>query len=554
MSVTPKENRDWFRDHPDWEKAEQLFNIRYKYAVSHAYGMERLAFTVLPYSLLRSFALTFDPREKFLLGDDRITPVNRTVTRTRKSALDLRRLFWSRTTEYHGTTVDLRYCTWYPPDDTQTATSGNSGLSTMPPHVTTRKDTTRRTRRMGSDMGGFEKLSFSLAIPDRSAHYVYSAKSFVYNAACPGMVSTQDTQRRGHVQTEGGHAIFSTSDMASLRSEAITRTTNQLTAKLPGMIASLLPSSRTYSISRNAIELRDMPRTIAKLASTLYTLRGAAASMPSGVFDAIVRARLPQQVPDQWLAFWFAWRQTYKDIEGLLTAPERILKRVNFLISRRGRPTVLRSKKKFLGDGTTTPGFTFNPTAMGTSDFNDVIGGVGTRHTREHEIRLVLSVIFDFPEVGVPKLRGDLFRRKIGLSLTPTDIYNLIPWTWLVDWFTGLGNYVEMIDVINTDRSLVNWGLATCVTKGRVVTEGTSTHNDFITSTISGSVGVNKTTTSFPLVKRTWVAELSYVANVRKNITEVVGVKALLEPTTLSTYQQSIVGAILARRSGFTKT
>jgi hypothetical protein len=173
----------------------------------------------------------------------------------------------------------------------------------------------------------------------------------------------------------------------------------------------------------------------------------------------------------------------------------------------------------------------------------------GTRHTWEHEVRLVLNLVFDFPEVGVPKLRKALFLRKMGFTITPTDVYNLIPWTWLVDWFTGLGSYVEMIDNINTDKSLINWGLVTGVTTGRVITEGTCQYTNTAIMSTRHDGNTPVITTTLTPVKRVITCELDYKCTVRKDAGSMLGVARTVEPSTLSTYQQSIIGAIVARRS-----
>lgn len=45
-----------------------------------------------------------------------------------------------------------------------------------------------------------------------------------------------------------------------------------------------------------------------------------------------------------------------------------------------------------------------------------------------------------------------MLRRIMGSRVTPDTIYNLMPWTWLVDYFTDLGQFVQAISPGVADR------------------------------------------------------------------------------------------------------
>lgn len=61
-----------------------------------------------------------------------------------------------------------------------------------------------------------------------------------------------------------------------------------------------------------------------------------------------------------------------------------------------------------------------------------------------------------------------MYLEKLGLWPTPTDVLDLIPWSWLVDWFIGLHDYVQLMSEINTDRFLINYGFLTYKSATRV--------------------------------------------------------------------------------------
>lgn len=166
------------------------------------------------------------------------------------------------------------------------------------------------------------------------------------------------------------------------------------------------------------------------------------------------------------------------------------------------------------------------------------------------ELRLLVSCIFSFPEVGVPALRRELLLRKWGAVPNLVDVYNLVPWTWLIDWFTGLGNYINLIDVINTNTSIINYGMITAVGRGTVRTHFRSYYDNSKTVAITGF----PTVTTYDRVTNNHESVLSFKTQIRKDLTRSFGVPTTLEPGTLSPYQQSIIGAIVTQRSGVNRS
>lgn len=278
----------------------------------------------------------------------------------------------------------------------------------------------------------------------------------------------------------------------------------------------------------------------------------ALTSMPRGASRAFYRAKLPEHVPNEYLSFWFGWVTTLRAVRELLEAPAKISREINFLIRRRGKATTLRRKRKIAGGVLTTPGWTYSPSTFSGTLWSETALADETTCTFETELRLVTNLIFDFPEVGVPQLRDQLLSKKWGLEPTWTDVYNVIPWTWLIDWFTGIGNYVQLIDVINTDRDLCNWGIFSGITTGRVRT----THRTYFDNSqrwANSLNGVNTSGSELIRVNTTHDSICEFTAVVRKDLVKSYGVKSTLEPSSLSTYQKSIIGALLAQRSGITR-
>jgi hypothetical protein len=164
---------------------------------------------------------------------------------------------------------------------------------------------------------------------------------------------------------------------------------------------------------------------------------------------------------------------------------------------------------------------------------------------RNTELRLVINANFDFPPLNIVSFRSGQFLDRAGLVPRPTDIYNLVPWTWLVDWFTGLGSYVELIDNMARDDSLINWGMITGKTTGKLITRRTSKVDNTARTSVN-NVNVSTVITTVPYAHE---STLNYECQIRKDAAAALSVKTTAGPN-LNVYQQSIIGAILAQRKG----
>jgi hypothetical protein len=316
-------------------------------------------------------------------------------------------------------------------------------------------------------------------------------------------------------------------------------------ANVIGMVKGYSPNNRDYSLFRNVVELRDLKQgTLGLLESMnnfkkLFVSLGTQPKLRSSIFDLSNAAK---SIPNEYLAFHFGWKQTYKDLMDLLAVPEKMSKKLNFLIKRSGKPTTFRSKRTFVSGETGTSGFEYD------------IGYEYDVHTesrveRESELRLVINATVDFPPLNTPRFRLNSYLDRIGLVPRPTDVYNLIPWTWLVDYFTGLGNYVECIDNINRDKNLINWGMLTCVSKGKYLTQLSSKSqntqyryfNGVQSYYTDGVVGNNHTST------------LEFTCHTRVDVARSLEMNVTSELSSLSLYQQSIIGALLAQRLDFNR-
>lgn len=521
-------------------------------------GLEAFAHKLIPPSLMKSVAFAIDPTARFKVSPHAITPIQRTRYRSQASVLDARSRHghvydrsYSQISNYMG----IALCSSPYFVDTNVYDSPDFPVDLMdqpvlPDYI---KDTTSRNRLLGSLQGELEYFKHDLVSTPRTViekrvvrRYTVGVPSFDTCTAVGGKPDYevgQDVDIRWSFH--GASAVLPLDTYDALTASEVAFNKALAVSYAPKMLKAVSPFTRDYSLTRNAVELREIPRSITQLRDTMENLRrvfdsfGRSSSTRDLVFDL---KRSSKDVPKEWLSYHFGWKQTYNDLVELLALPEKMSKKINFLISRSRKATTFRTKRNHLSGETGVSGFQYD-TVTGF-EYNQ---NSSSRIVRESELRLVVNAIFDFPPINVPSLvRTFTWYDRAGVIPRFIDIYNLTPWTWLFDWFTGLGNYLELIEEINHDPSLINWGMFTVHTKGKLLTDYYSEvpqsrliHNNNI-----------EVENSITYLGYRHQSRLEYECRTRSDVATLYDVKRTSVPSSLTAYQHSIIGAILSQRSG----
>jgi hypothetical protein len=527
---------------------EQFFRYRVDIAKASASGLEAFAYKLMPFNMIRSVAFAIDPFSALKLSAKPITPWNRKKYLAKASVLN-NRVRTRRDIQRSESSI-VNYENIPGRDGPVVANPTGDYVSTLELSAQevipdTLEDTTKRTRLIGSETGELRKFSGVIYSPPRLVSYNYSFEQYSSESMPP-----QDYPRVSNSYESLTYESSPTgATLSKSTSDAIKNTEEQLALAymqeyaLP-MYKGLHPGARTYTGFRNLVELRDLPRSISSLRDTARNLMKLETSlkMSSSLSKKLRSSRpLVDDIPKQYLSYHFGWKLLVKDAFDLMAAPSKISKRINFLLRRNGKPTTVRSSRKFLLAETGVSGFEYNymPQERGPVEQS-------SRIDREMELRMVLNFTFRFPDVNVPEFIGKLYRHQLGLNPRPIDIYNLVPWTWLIDWYTGLGNYLEVIDIVSTDDTLINWGFLTCETKGKLTSE-IRTKSDDYKRTLFNSVN----TVIEPERSNTHSSVYEYNFQLRKDLSNIMAVKSTEKPFSLTAYQQSILGAIIAQSGKF---
>lgn len=332
------------------------------------------------------------------------------------------------------------------------------------------------------------------------------------------------------------------------------------------MIAQVQPSYSRDRAFYQIAELRDLPRTVR---GTLDIWRDFERNVGSDYFRKLLQSarnwrdpRLLQHFSSSigrglgfsfdstknidemagaaYLTFKFGWESTVRGIVQFVPSPARVARDVNRLVSRIGRNSSFRVSKQFLEKETSAP-----LSSVRLFKYED-IGNSTIRKSghRKVEIRVMANFHLNFPRLEPPRLRRELLLRRLGVYPTPTDIYNLIPWTWLIDWFSGVGDYVSLLDHATREPSTVNYGFITYREESEVTVGYFGKQVSSVRRTINGTTTLYNTSSLYP-----HQAKFFLVYQIRKSLTNITDVRSYWD-LELGTTQSAIIGSLLSTTTG----
>lgn len=213
-------------------------------------------------------------------------------------------------------------------------------------------------------------------------------------------------------------------------------------------------------------ELRDMPRMLKQMSKSFHNiwkaLGGSASSRANR--EAAFGLMQPKTVADEFLAAEFGWIPFVKDlyrfndvINQYYDIVLKLQKRNNTWVRRRV-PLEGKTVSTVINSGLANK---CCPVLMNANYFV-APPSFNVLELDETSISAVGKFRFYRPEFDVKS--GDKitqwnqamqFLTISGFRVTPSNVYAAIPWTWLIDWFTNVGDYLDHLNDVWID-SVVN--------------------------------------------------------------------------------------------------
>jgi len=311
--------------------------------------------------------------------------------------------------------------------------------------------------------------------------------------------------------------------------------------RLEDVLPPCLTSFREFNAFYQIGELKDLPMMIEKTFQTAHFLRDLVTNNPK-----ISLRRTGKASGDAYLNEKFGYESMEQAAKSLMKTPERVAKRFNYLLERNSKVSSQRFKKEYRNPslmGTFAPSWTYLVPTTVHYTVDDLV--YESKPTAE--LRCVVNAIVNFPPLAVPKFSDSTYRDMIGLTPRLTDLYNLVPWTWLGDWFIGVSKYLNLIETVALDDSLVNVGFMTALVHNEARVKGKlrlwqdysivrSEYGDTISEDMDNPIDVLFDTSG----------SMDY--RTRFSIDELPSVKSVLDKQSLlSGEQKSILGALLTK-------
>lgn len=172
-----------------------------------------------------------------------------------------------------------------------------------------------------------------------------------------------------------------------------------------------------------------------------------------------VRARAFKDGGSLYLNYQFGWLPFFRDIVKLYQAQRNIANRLALLRRNNGRP--IRRKVTLVKDNTQTVlvngPLAGNMKPILPSSFyrsSDIV-----KTTLDHSDKVWFSGRFRYwvPNIDTSDWERSAKRMLFGAVPTPETVWELMPWSWLIDWFSNVGDVISNISAHAIDNMAADY-------------------------------------------------------------------------------------------------
>lgn len=228
--------------------------------------------------------------------------------------------------------------------------------------------------------------------------------------------------------------------------------------------ARMRPDKPDFTFASSLYELKDVPGMLKGGLSSLMDMMDHARPGGSGRSSRSPISRTAQY----YLALKFGWLPLLSDIRNFVKAQRSKQKRLDQLIRDAGRSVHRKcslNDSNNIGRVPNSDVFTPIPNGYGAGYYpthvTQCYTGTGYRKQwwtqtartwGEGSFRYFLP-----PGPKTVAWKAKMLRRIMGQRVTPSMVYNVIPWSWLVDYFTSLGDFIDATSSGVSDRLVADY-------------------------------------------------------------------------------------------------
>lgn len=161
-----------------------------------------------------------------------------------------------------------------------------------------------------------------------------------------------------------------------------------------------------------------------------------------------------KDIGDWWLAVQFGWIPLLNDIIDMIKTVLDVSKQIDFILKNAGKPlrrsaklgTQVTTDALIVQTGATAYGSSWlSPKGLGAEKRGSIDYGKYSQKLTRTITRDVWGsglFTFTFSNNRIPK-PPEILLRLLGLKATPEVVWELLPWSWLIDWFTNIGDVIS---------------------------------------------------------------------------------------------------------------
>lgn len=179
-----------------------------------------------------------------------------------------------------------------------------------------------------------------------------------------------------------------------------------------------------------------------------------------------------KKIAGSYLNLQFGWLPTLSELENLIDAASNMTNLINQL---------LRDNNQWIhrAGGVTTEKETIGPTYISGSVYPNLYV-TGLRVTQQTRVKTRISFAGRF-KYYIPALENNTLsgrlraaRRILGLEgITPSNIWEIIPFSWIIDYFSNMGDIISNLESSIADNLVAKYAYSMAHTK--IVVENTAT-------------------------------------------------------------------------------
>lgn len=214
----------------------------------------------------------------------------------------------------------------------------------------------------------------------------------------------------------------------------------------PRLWGILSPTNQGVDLGVNIAEIRDFPRLVKGKLDSLKSLVSSL-SNPRGLADWV-------------LAINFGWRPLVSDIRKTIKLFEKVEARIKFLMQNGGKPLYRRTPKWdptvtdeeiFSYSGPDNPGWMRDEVPL-DGDPDGMTDRFKCKLVLHKEVTEAASGVFTYHLGDIPPTPAYLRLKLFGLIADESLMWEATRWSWLVDWFTNVGDVISNLQANIRDR------------------------------------------------------------------------------------------------------